>query len=89
MTLTSATIRTDFQKDFAAKDTAPRFTNNHKLDISLIIDVSSVELFADNGLTVLSELFFPNKAYDKISIYAEGKIMIKEMDYIKLKSIWK
>ncbi|HUZ61342.1 MAG TPA: glycoside hydrolase family 32 protein [Hanamia sp.] len=81
--------KVDFQKDFAEVHTAPRFTENPKMNLSLVIDVSSVELFADNGLTVMTEIFFPNKPYDKISIHSNNKTKIKSLEYIKLKSIWK
>lgn len=80
--------KTDFQKDFAAKHTAPRFTSNSMMDISLIIDVGSVELFADDGLTVMTEIFFPNKPYNKIQFQSSQKIMIKKLEYFNLKSIW-
>jgi fructan beta-fructosidase len=49
----TASGKTDFQTGFAARHVAPRFVNTDKMNISLIIDVSSVELFADDGLTVM------------------------------------
>ena len=81
--------KTDFQKDFAVKDTAQRFIKSQKMDVSLIIDVSSVELFADKGLTVMTALFFPRTSYDRMHLYSGGELIIKELDFIKLKSIWK
>ena len=80
--------KTDFQNEFVGRHVAPRFTNNNKMNISLIIDVSSVELFADDGLTVMTEIFFPNKPYNQINIKSPDNIVIKKLEYIKLKSIW-
>jgi len=80
--------KTDFYKGFAAKHTAPRFVNVLQSDISLIIDLSSVELFADDGLTVMTETFFPNKPYDQINIRSEDGIQIKRLEYARMKSIW-
>ena len=80
--------KTDFQKEFAGRHVAPRFTNNSKMNISLIIDVSSVELFADDGLTVMTAIFFPNKPYNKIHIQSPANILIKKMEYIRLKNTW-
>ncbi len=77
----------DFQKEFAARHTAPRFTDSGKMNISLIIDVSSVELFADDGLTVMTEIFFSNKPYNKIHIQSPEDILIKKIEHISLKSI--
>ena len=81
--------KTSFQKEFAAKHTAPRFTNSSKMNISLLIDVSSIELFADNGLTVMTEIFFPTKPYTKIQVESTDSAVIKKMEYVSLKSIWK
>ena len=80
--------KTDFQKEFAARHVAPRFTDNSKMNISLVIDVSSVELFADNGLTVMTEIFFPDKPYNQIHIQSPENILIKKMEYISMKTIW-
>jgi len=80
--------KTDFQNEFAAMHVAPRFTNNRSLKISLLIDMSSVELFADNGLTVMTELFFPTKNYNNIKIQSAGYFLIDTLRYAKLKSIW-
>ena len=79
---------TNFQKDFAAVHTAPRLSNDGKMNISLIIDVSSVELFADDGLTVMTEIFFPTKAYDQIDIVSPENIKINKLEYVKLISTW-
>ncbi|MEO6232323.1 MAG: GH32 C-terminal domain-containing protein, partial [Ferruginibacter sp.] len=59
------------------------------MDMTLIIDVSSVELFADNGLTVMTEIFFPNKPYKKINIQSTEAAVINRLAYTKLDSIWK
>jgi fructan beta-fructosidase len=80
--------KTEFQKEFAARHVAPRFTDNTKMNISLLIDVSSVELFADDGLTVMTEIFFPNKPYNQIHLESSDNILIKKLEYINLKSIW-
>ena len=79
--------KTAFQKEFAARHVAPRFTGNTNMNISLLIDVSSVELFADDGLTVMTAIFFPNKPYNQIHLESSDKGVIKKLDYINLKSI--
>ena len=79
--------KTDFEKGFGARHTAPRFSTNAKMNISLVIDVASVELFADDGLTVMTDIFFPNKPYNKIYVSSAGSgTLIKKLEYIKLKS---
>jgi fructan beta-fructosidase len=81
--------KTNFQQEFANRHFAPRFTNNSKINISLMIDVSSVELFADDGLTVMTEIFFPNKPYNQLRLQSPGNIVIEKLEYIKLKKILK
>jgi len=81
--------KTNFQVDFAARHFAPRFTTNDKMDISLLIDVSSVELFADGGLTVMTEIFFPNTPYSNVSIQSADNALMKNFEYIKLNNIWR
>ena len=81
--------KTNFQTEFAARHFAPRFTTNDKMDISLLIDVSSVELFADGGLTVMTEIFFPNEPYRQVSIQSADNALMKKFEYIKLNNIWK
>src|SRR4051812_37391719 len=41
----------DFEKGFGGRHIAPRFSANKNMDITLIIDNASVELFADGGLS--------------------------------------
>jgi len=80
--------KTDFHSGFAAVHTAPRFTSSAKADIMLVVDLSSVELFADGGLTVMTALFFPNKPYDTFSIRSADNLLINKLEYTGLKSIW-
>jgi sucrose-6-phosphate hydrolase SacC (GH32 family) len=54
----------------------------------LILDDSSVELFAENGKQVMTENFIPQSKFNKISLFAEnGIITVKEFQIMKLKSI--
>jgi len=78
----------DFQKDFAGRATAPRLLKAGSMNLSLIIDVSSVELFADNGLTVMTSIFFPTKPFDHIHIKTPGTTSFKKLAYANCKSIW-
>jgi fructan beta-fructosidase len=80
--------KVDFQKEFAAKHSAPRIADNKKMNISIILDVSCAELFADDGLTVMTEIFFPGKPYNQIHIDTIDSVLFKKIEYIALKSIW-
>jgi fructan beta-fructosidase len=80
--------KVDFQKDFAAKHTAPRLTDQKRMNLTIILDESSVELFADDGLTVMTEIFFPDKPYNKIHIQTNDGVFFRKIEYSGLQSIW-
>jgi len=79
----------NFHEEFPAQHFAPRLSNKSKIKISLVIDVSSVELFADDGLTVMTGVFFPGKSYDQLRIQSTNHIPLKSLRYVKLNNIWK
>jgi len=79
----SASGDISFEAGFGKMHTAPRLSTARSADITLIIDHASVEMFADGGLTVMTEIFFPSKPYDQKPIY-QGLVQDK---YQKLRSI--
>jgi fructan beta-fructosidase len=80
--------KSDFNKEFAEKHFAPRIAESKDMSLSLIVDESSIELFADGGLSVMTSVFFPEKPYDKIEISVPGKVLFNNITYTSLKSIW-
>jgi fructan beta-fructosidase len=85
----TASGKVDFEKGFAAKHTAPRFASNPKLELTLIIDSASVELFADSGLTVMTEIFFPDQTLSDIVIESQHNLVLKTVQLTTLRSIYK
>ena len=75
----------DFRNGFASRSTAPRFSRNKMMNMTVLIDASSVELFADDGLTVMTAIFFPNKPYHKMRVNATERSAIKQVEYVSLK----
>ena len=78
-----------FEKGFAAKHTAPRLSVKENFDLTLIIDNASVELFADDGLSVMTEIFFPNELFSNINIQSANGFTIRSLKYNAMKSIWR
>ncbi|MGC4233097.1 MAG: glycoside hydrolase family 32 protein [Niabella sp.] len=76
---------TSFEKDFAKKHIAPRLSNNKEMDVTLVIDVASVELFADNGLSLMTGIFFPTTPFTDIKIQSPDKMVIQQLQLGKLK----
>jgi fructan beta-fructosidase len=78
-----------FEKGFAARHTAPRFSTKPQMDMTLIIDNASVELFSDNGLSVMTAIYFPNSLLSNINFSSSGGFKINELTYNNMKSIWR
>ncbi len=80
--------KVNFQKEFAAKQIAPRLAENKKMNMSIIIDKSSIELFADDGLSVMTAIFFPEQPYNRVQIKTDQNVLFKKIQYISMRGIW-
>jgi len=80
---------TSFEKSFAGEHTAPPISGATNIHLTIIADVSSVELFADDGLSVMTEIFFPSKPYDQVQLQSLENIEISGLTYTPFKNIWK
>lgn len=78
-----------FEKGFAARHTAPRISGNQNVELTMIIDNASIELFADNGLSVMTAIFFPHEIFSDVQIQSTGNFNIKSLKYNRMQSIWK
>ena len=58
----------DFHHEFAKRHTAPRITQAPAAQVSLFFDRTSVELFADHGLTSMTSLHFPRQPWSHVSL---------------------
>jgi fructan beta-fructosidase len=47
----------------------------------------SVELFADDGLLVMTAIFFPTKTYNKIELRSDDGAVIRKIKYAGLKQL--
>ncbi|NTS43481.1 glycoside hydrolase family 32 protein [Flavisolibacter sp. BT320] len=80
---------TSFNGSFAKRITAPRLASGRSMHIDLVIDHSSLELFADSGLSVLSALFFPDQLLTGIRLQSPVPYTIKTIRFAPLKSMYK
>ncbi|MGB6151490.1 MAG: glycoside hydrolase family 32 protein [Pricia sp.] len=63
-----------FSEDFADKtSTAPRVSDVTSLSGKILLDKTSIELFYDNGLNVMTEIFFPNAPFETLTISSDAK----------------
>jgi len=73
----------NFNPGFAAVAIAPRLSFTMNMDLSILLDKTSIELFADGGRTVMTALFFPTFPYTKWEIKSKEKM---SSSYMKLYS---
>ena len=81
--------QSDFNKEFATKHTAPRLSQNQNIKLTLVMDNASLELFADDGLSVMTDIFFPKSLLNQVSVKSDDDLIIKSLKVDKLNSIWK
>ena len=78
-----------FSKDFTGRHVAPRLSDNSILKMHILIDVSSVELFADDGSVAITTIFFPTEDFKTTQIFSKNGIakLLKGQVWT-LRSIW-
>lgn len=76
---------TDFSNDFPVSQYSAVAGNPSEIDMHLIIDAASAELFALNGKIAMTSIYFPKKMLDKIKVTSKsGDILLKEGTIYKL-----
>jgi fructan beta-fructosidase len=78
-----------FDSSFSGIHYAPKVGTGKGLDITLFIDVASIEVFADSGLSVMTEVFFPKKPITRLSLHSHDGIKMRLIKYTPLQSIFK
>lgn len=75
-----------FSNEFAHKiSKAPITSNFNSIDVRVIIDKTSIEVFYDNGKTVMTEIFFSDKPIESFSVakansdFELQNVMIKQL----------
>ena len=81
--------QSDFNKDFAVKHTAPRLSDAKNIRLTIIIDKASIEMFADDGLSVMTDIFFPKSMLNNVQVSSDDNAVIKTLEVDKLSSIWR
>ena len=66
--------QTGFHPTFAGRQTAPVTLDGRRVRLRILVDRSSVEVFADDGRVVLTDQVFPLGANTGVSLYAKGGV---------------
>ncbi|MCM3258914.1 glycoside hydrolase family 32 protein [Paenibacillus lautus] len=72
----------DFHKDFPGKHSAQLKTSGSMLELRIFVDRSSVELFADRGQAVITDLIYPDPASTGITVFADDDRKVIESFHI-------
>jgi len=67
--------RTDFHRAFSSRHEAPLRLIDGRVALRLLLDTSSLEVFAQNGETVLTELIFPSAGPRRLSLTNSSETM--------------
>ena len=79
----------DFSRQFGGRHIGIRQAKNKNLDLILLLDLSSLELFMDDGTLVMTEVFFPSDRYTQLIIRSRTRgIRVKSVQLNRVKSIW-
>lgn len=60
-----------FHKEFSQISKSPRISTSPSIKFKLVIDVASVELFADDGMNAMTSIFFPTSHFNTINLNGE------------------
>lgn len=78
-----------FSGDFPGVHSGPLLVEDGIVKLHIFVDESSVEVFAGDGQTVITDLIFPNPASDRLALFAEGGTAnLKSLEVYQLDSIW-
>jgi fructan beta-fructosidase len=81
--------KSDFNNGFAEVHYAPYANNDNTIKLHLFIDVASAELFAEDGKVVMTDIFFPNEDFNKVTIFAKnGSVKLSSGQFFALLSVW-
>jgi fructan beta-fructosidase len=76
----------NFNEGFAAVAVAKRLTNPYiYMNLSILLDKTSIELFADDGLTVMTALFFPTHPFTNCTLESKEGMNLKSINLFSLK----
>jgi fructan beta-fructosidase len=75
-----------FEPGFARVHRAPRISRDKNIRLTLLADAASVELFADDGLTVMTDIFFPRAVLTGLFLQAPEPITVKDLKYSTITS---
>jgi len=78
-----------FNAAFKDLQVAPILGSSQKLTLKIYLDLSSIEIFVNEGETVFTTVVFPSKPYNLVDLKADQDIVLNAGTIYELRSIWK
>lgn len=85
----AASGKNDFSPNFRPELHADRISNSDSMTFTFVADVSSVEVFFDDGLSVMTAIYFPDAPLRRMRITATKAITVHNLRVSQLKSVWR
>ena len=78
--------KVEFSKKFASDISKVDLPNSYEeIDIQILLDKTSIELFVNDGEIVMTELFFPNKPFEEFTINSDDpEFKVNKVEISKL-----
>lgn len=79
----------NFSDSFATIQAATVKLENNQIQLQLLLDTSSIEIFANDGKAVFTSLVYPNQPYNKMVLFSKkGTTHVSSLVVTDLSSIW-
>lgn len=69
-----------FNPAFTGRHVAPRIATGPASEVLLYFDATSVEVFADGGLSAMTSLFFPRQPYTTMSLRSDRGLVLDRLE---------
>ncbi|WP_434784568.1 glycoside hydrolase family 32 protein [Paenibacillus polymyxa] len=80
----------DYGSNVVGKHEGPLYAKNGMVKLQVIVDRSAVEVFGNDGTTVITDQIFADSASKGLKIYSKGgNVKLKSLHLYPLKSVWK
>ena len=74
----------DFSQDFPAVTVAPTYEADGTVTLDIFVDRSSIEVFANGGKSVMTNLVFPGAPYTTLNISGKGNASVADLKVYEL-----
>ena len=76
-----------FSNNFLGNHTAPFTENDSEIKLHILLDVSSIEIFINDGDLVMTEIMFPSQPFDLYKL-SGSNLKITQFEAFAINSIW-